>query len=144
MRLVAGAVVVLLVGGWWLVSRDDDPVRTANPGGSGGSSGQSSTSASSSPTPATTSASPLPSPSSTKRPPTLQFVVKRKSYITVRVPGGVTLVSRLFKPGSRRSFDNKVLQVVNGRPTAVTFTVNGTPRKPGPAEQPETFTVRRR
>jgi hypothetical protein len=37
-----------------------------------------------------------------------------------------------------------VLQVVNGRPTAVRFTVNGKPRKPGPAEQPETFTVRRR
>jgi hypothetical protein len=71
-------------------------------------------------------------------------VVKRDSYITVRVPGGRTLVSRLFAPGDKRSFDGKVLQVVNGRPTAVRFTVNGKPRDPGPADQPETFTVRRR
>jgi len=141
-RLVAGAVAVLLVGGWWLVSRDDDePVRTAGPGGSA-SSGKPS--GSGTPTPASTSASPSPSPASTKRPPTLKFVVKRNSYITVRVPGGRTLVSKLFKPGTRRSFDDKVLQVVNGRPTAVTFTVNGKPRKPGPVDQPETFIVRRR
>jgi hypothetical protein len=139
-RLAAGAVAVLLVGGWWLASRDDDePVRTASPGSS---SSSSTASDSSSPSPSPTSASASASP--TARPPTLSFVVRRNSYITVRVPGGRTLVSKLFKPGAERSFDNKVLQVVNGRPTAVRFTVNGKPRKPGPAEQPETFTVRRR
>jgi len=70
--------------------------------------------------------------------------VLRASYITVRVPGGRTLVSREFPKGTRRSFDLKVLQVVNGRPSAVRFTVNGKPRKPGPPEETETFTVRRR
>ena len=142
-RLVAAAVAVLLVGGWWLVSRDEEPVRTAGPGGSTSRSGTTS-STPASPTPTSSSASPSPSPTATERAPTLAFVVKRNSYITVRVPGGRTLVSRLFKAGSKRSFDAKVLQVVNGRPTAVRFTVNGKPRKPGPAEQPETFTVRRR
>jgi hypothetical protein len=60
------------------------------------------------------------------------------------VPGGRTIVSRLFQPGAKRSFDAEVLQVVNGRPGAVRFMVNGRPREPGPADQPETFTVRRR
>ena len=67
----------------------------------------------------------------------------RTSYITVRIPGGRTLVSQAFPKGAKRSFDNKVLQVVNGRPSAVRFVVNGKPRKPGPAIEPETFTVRR-
>ena len=40
--------------------------------------------------------------------------------------------------------DQRVLEVVNGRPSAVVFTVNGKRRKPGPADEPETFTVRRR
>jgi hypothetical protein len=138
-RLGAGAVAILLVGGWWLVSRgDDEQVRTAGPGAS-----TSSGSSSASPTPGSTSASAAASSSPTEPPPTLSFVVKRTSYITVRVPGGRTLVSRLFRPGARRSFDNKVLEVVNGRPTAVRFTVNGKPHKPGPAGRPETFTVRR-
>ena len=141
-RLGAGAVAVLLVGGWWLASRGDEPVRTAGPGGSAASSAPAASSGT--PTPASTSSSPSPSASPTKRPPTLSFAVKRSSYITVRVPGGRTLVSKLFKPGARRSFDAKVLEVVNGRPSAVRFTVNGKPRKPGPADQPETFTVRRR
>lgn len=144
-RLVAGALAVLLVGGWWLVSRDsDEPVRTAGPGGSAGDRSASPSPSSASPTPTSTAASPSPSATTAKRPPTLSFVVRRNSYITVRVPGGRTLVSRLFKPGSRRTFDAKVLQVVNGRPAAVRFTVNGEPRKPGPADQAETFTVRRR
>jgi hypothetical protein len=143
-RLAVGAVALLLVGGWWLSSRDDDaPVRTAGPDGSAGTT-SSPTSSSGAPAPASSSTSPSPSASPTKRPPTLSFAVKRNSYITVRVPGGQTLVSRLFKAGAKRSFDNKVLQVVNGRPTAVRFTVNGKPRDPGPADQPETFTVRRR
>jgi hypothetical protein len=71
-------------------------------------------------------------------------VLLRDSYITVRVPGGRTLVSKLFRKGQKRSFDQKVLEVVNGRPSAVRFTVNGKPRKPGPADEPETFVVRRR
>jgi hypothetical protein len=62
----------------------------------------------------------------------------------VRVPGGVTLVSKLFKKGAHASYDKKVLQVVNGRPDAVRFVVNGKPRKPGPSGQTEVFTVRRR
>jgi hypothetical protein len=65
------------------------------------------------------------------------------AYITVRVPGGRTLVSKLFKAGAKASYDQKVLQVVNGRPQAVRFVVNGKPRKPGPSGQTETFTVRR-
>ena len=70
--------------------------------------------------------------------------MRRAAFITVRVPGGRTLVSRLFSRGQKRSFDQKVLEVVNGRPSAVDFTVNGKRRKPGPADEPETFTVRRR
>ena len=66
------------------------------------------------------------------------------AYITVRVPGGRTLVSKLFKTGAKASFDQKVLQVVNGRPQAVRFVVNGKPRKPGNPDRAETFTVRRK
>jgi hypothetical protein len=144
-RLAAAGVVAVLLLGWWLTSRGGDqpvttsPDRTASP------------SASTSPSGTPTSTSPSPSPTSstgtshepTKRPPLLAFTVKRKSYITVRVPGGRTIVSRLFQPGAKRAFDAKVLQVVNGRPSAVLFVVNGKPRRPGPADQPETFTVRR-
>jgi len=144
-RVVVGTLAVLLVGGWWLVSRgEDEPVTTADPGTSGSTSPTSSSSPSPSATGTSASPSVTPTASATKRPPTLSFVVKRDSYITVRVPGGRTLVSRLFTAGDKRSFDNEVLQVVNGRPTAVRFTVNGKPREPGPADQPETFTVRRR
>lgn len=151
-RIAAAAVVLVLALAWWGTSRGgDDPVtttgrdRTTSPPAA-------STTASPSATSSPTSTSPSSSPSSsasasagpTKRPPLLAFAVKRKSYITVRVPGGRTIVSRLFQPGARRSFDAKVLQVVNGRPNAVRFVVNGRPREPGPADQPETFTVRRR
>ena len=66
------------------------------------------------------------------------------AYITVRVPGGRTLVSKVFKSGAKASFDQKVLQVVNGRPEAVRFVVNGKARKQGPPDQTETFTVRRK
>jgi len=59
------------------------------------------------------------------------------------VPGGETLVSKVFREGQRGNFDRRVLEVVNGRPSAVRFTVNGRPRMPGPPEEPETFTVRR-
>lgn len=78
-----------------------------------------------------------------KRPPTLAFRVTRDSYITVRVPGGRTLVSRLFEAGERGRFDQRRLEVVNGRPSAVRFVVNGEPRPPGEPTEPETFTVRR-
>ena len=141
-RLVAVVVAVLLVGGWWLLSRDDDePVQTAPRATGPSSSGELSPLPSSS---SSASASPSASPSATKRPATLCFTVKRKSYITVRVPGGRTLESRLFPPGARRCFDQKVLQVVNGRPAAVRFVVNGKVHEPGPPEEPETFTARRR
>jgi len=151
-RIAAAAVVLVLALAWWGTSRGgDDPVtttgrdRTTSPPAA---STTASPSATSSPTSTSPSSSPSSSASSsagpTKRPPLLAFAVKRKSYITVRVPGGRTIVSRLFQPGATRSFDAKVLQVVNGRPNAVRFVVNGRPREPGPADQPETFTVRRR
>ena len=79
-----------------------------------------------------------------KRAPTLRFVVRRPTWITVRVPGGQTLVSRQFAKGAKRSFGQRVLEVVNGRPSAVDFYVNGKLRKPGPADETEIFTVRRR
>ena len=145
-RLAVAAVVVLLVGGYFLTrGGGDDQVGTATgptSTPSATSSGSSSGSASS-PAPATTPVSPTPSPSKSARPPTLAFTVRYPAYITVRVPGGRTLVSKLYKSGAKASFDQKVLQVVNGRPQAVRFVVNGKPRKPGPSGQTETFTVRR-
>ena len=145
-RLAVAAVVVLLVGGYFLTrGGGDDQVGTANGPTSTPSATSSGTSSgsSSSPAPATTIGSPTPSPSTSARPPTLAFTVRYPAYITVRVPGGHTLVSKLFKAGAKASYDQKVLQVVNGRPQAVRFVVNGKPRKPGPSGQTETFTVRR-
>ena len=145
-RLAVAAVVVLLVGGYLLTrGGGDDQVGTANGPTSTPSATSSGTSSgsSSSPAPATTIGSPTPSPSTSARPPTLAFTVRYPAYITVRVPGGRTLVSKLFKTGAKASYDQKVLQVVNGRPQAVRFVVNGKPRKPGPSGQTETFTVRR-
>jgi hypothetical protein len=141
-RLAVAAVAVLLAGGYVLTRGGDDQVGTAA-GPTTTPSATSSSSASSS-GPATTIVSPTPSPTRTARPPTLAFTVRYPAYITVRVPGGRTLVSKLFKTGAKASYDQKVLQVVNGRPQAVRFVVNGTPRKPGPTGQTETFTVRRR
>jgi hypothetical protein len=141
-RIAVAAVAVLLVGGYFLTrGGGDDQVDTAN----GPTSNPTATSSGSgsSPGPATPIGSPTPSPTKTARPPTLAFTVRYPAYITVRVPGGRTLVSKLFKPGAKASYDQKVLQVVNGRPQAVRFVVNGTPRKPGPSGQTEVFTVRR-
>ena len=141
-RLAVAAVVVLLVGGYFLTrGGGDDQVGTAN--GPTSTPSATSSGSSSSPAPATTIGSPTPSPSTSARPPTLAFTVRYPAYITVRVPGGRTLVSKLFKAGAKASYDQKVLQVVNGRPQAVRFVVNGKPRKPGPSGQTETFTVRR-
>jgi hypothetical protein len=157
-RLVVAAVVVVLLGGLLaakVAGNGEDGVRTATRatsaagGGSSGSSGSSAPStpsAAPSPSPGATSpmaTSPAPSPTATTRPPTLSFTVKYPAYITVRVPGGRTLVSKLFTKGASRSFDKPVLEVVNGRPDAVRFVVNGKPRKPGPSGQTETFVVRR-
>lgn len=151
---IVGVAVVLLGG--YLLTRGGDDVTTATPKTSPSASQPTTPTT---PTAATTSTtttssapdgSPSPTPSdtapssSTDRSPTLAFRVLRPSYITVRVPGGETLVSKVFRKGQQRSFDRPVLQVVNGRPSAVRFTVNGTPREPGPAEVPERFTVRRR
>lgn len=143
-RAAALTVALALAGGWYLTRGDDGDVVTGGPRDEPAASATQPPPGTSTTATPSTSPSPTPTASPTKRPPTLSFVVRRKSYITVRVPGGRTLVSRLFPAGARRNFDQKVLQVVNGRPTAVRFTVNGKPRKPGPAEQPETFTVRRR
>ncbi|HET9945596.1 MAG TPA: DUF4115 domain-containing protein [Actinomycetes bacterium] len=145
-RAAAAGVVLVVALVWWVSARaGDDPVTTTSPDRT-----TSPTAGSTSTPSSTTSASPSPSQSPSaaaepaKRAPLLAFSVKRKSYITVRVPGGRTIVSRLFPAGAKRTFDAKVLQVVNGRPSAVRFVVNGKPREPGPADQPETFTVRRR
>lgn len=133
-------MVGLLIGVFFLTRGGGDET-TTTPGLRGASQDNPPMSASS-----PSAASPTPSPATTAsgHPPTLRFVVFRKTYITVRIPGGRTLVSRLFTKGATRSFDQKRLQVVNGRPSAVQFTVNGRPRKPGPASQTEIFTVRRR
>ena len=145
-RIAVAAVAVLLVGGYFLTRGGGDdqvgtatgPTSTPSATSSGPSGGSSS-----SPAPATTTVSPTPSPTKTARPPTLAFTVRYPAYITVRVPGGRTLVSKLFKSGAKASYDQKVLTVVNGRPQAVRFVVNGKPRKPGPSGQTEVFTVRR-
>jgi RodZ C-terminal domain len=147
-RIAVAVVAVLLVGGYFLTRGGGDdqvgtatgPTSTPSATSSGTSSGSGS---SSSPAPATTVGSPTPSPTKTARPPTLAFTVRYPAYITVRVPGGRTLVSKLFKSGATASYDQKVLTVVNGRPQAVRFVVNGKPRKPGPSGQTEVFTVRR-
>jgi hypothetical protein len=153
-RLAASAVAAVLVGGWLLLRGGDEPVTTAERDRrtmtAPSTAGPASTQPGTTPAPASTSPSPTPtssapsSPEPAKRPPTLSFVLLRDSYITVRVPGGRTLVSKLFRKGQKRSFDQKVLEVVNGRPSAVRFTVNGKPRKPGKPTEPETFVVRRR
>ena len=146
-RLVVGAVVVLLAGSWWLLRGDGGEVGTAADGTSSPTATSSSGPGPAASTIPPASPSPSPSPSAstkTARPPTLAFTVRYPAYITVRVPGGSTLVSKLFKSGAKASFDQKVLQVVNGRPRAVRFVVNGKVRKQGPVGQTETFTVRRR
>jgi hypothetical protein len=140
-----GAVVVVLVGGFFLMRQlgGSDDVTTTPP------SPTTSSPAATTPSPSATTtssapASPTASPSPTTKPPTLAFtVVGSSSYITVRIPGGKTLVSRLFKKGAKASFDQKTLTVVNGRPSAVRFVVNGKPRKPGPSTRTEIFTVHR-
>jgi hypothetical protein len=143
-RLAVAAVVVLLVGGYFLTRGwGDDQVGTATGPTATPSATSSGSGSSSSPAPATTTVAPTPSPTTSARPPTLAFTVRYPAYITVRVPGGRTLVSKLFKSGAKATYDQKVLQVVNGRPQAVRFVVNGKPRKPGPSGQTETFTVRR-
>jgi uncharacterized protein DUF4115 len=139
-----GVVVVVLVGGFFVVRQfgGSDDVPTAHPQLTPSSPPATTPSPSATTSPAT--ASPAVSPSPTKKPPTLAFtVVGSSSYITVRIPGGKTLVSRLFKRGAKASFDQKTLTVVNGRPSAVRFVVNGKPRKPGPLTQTEIFTVHR-
>lgn len=152
---LAVAVVALALVATYLLTRGDGGTTSTVPSAAGSPSptatesapSPGSATATASPSDTATSAapaSPTADPPATERPPTLSFVVRRQSYITVRVPGGRTLVSRLFRPGQKRTFDQKVLEVVNGRPTAVDFTVNGKPRKPGPADQTETFTVRRK
>jgi cytoskeletal protein RodZ len=142
-----GVVLVVLVGGFFLVRQlggSDDvtttPPTTPNPT----TSSPAATTPSPSATTSSAPVSPTVSPSPTTKPPTLAFtVVGSSSYITVRIPGGKTLVSRLFKKGAKASFDQKTLTVVNGRPSAVRFVVNGKPRKPGPSTQTEIFTVHR-
>lgn len=157
-RLAVAVVVVGLVATYVLMRDDDGPTTTTAPrttpsttntpsettATTAAETSPSPSATSSSATPSPTSAAPSPTPTAGKRPPTLALRVLRPSYITVRIPGGRTLVSRLFRAGERRSFDQKILQVVNGRPSAVRFKVNGELRKPGPPTEPETFTVRRR
>lgn len=152
-RLAVAAVVLVLVGGYAALrftGGEDGDVQTAGQPTTSSAPSASTTSGAAAPSSPAPAASPSASPSATaaatpaKRPPTLAFTVKYPAYITVRVPGGVSLVSKLFMAGAKASYDKKVLQVVNGRPAAVRFVVNGTPRKPGPSGQTEVFTVRRK
>ena len=149
-RAAVAAVVVLVVGVGYLLTRGggDDVGTSAEPGGrptaSTSSTTDSPSSSSSSPASGSGTASGSPTSSATTRPATLTFTVRYPAYITVRVPGGRTLVSRTYPSGATASFDQKVLQVVNGRPRAVRFVVNGQPRPQGTTGQVETFTVRRR
>ena len=108
-----GAVVVVLVGGFFAVRHfgggSDDGASTAG-STSGSSTSPSATPSATPPTtvPPTTTPPPSPTatPSATGKPATLAFtVVGSSSYITVRVPGGPTLVYRLFHHGEKRSFD---------------------------------------
>ena len=151
-RVAVAAVLLALVGGWFVLRAvRDDGVSTNNSGtnGSGSTttspavtpSGGAGATVSTAPTTPTTPTAPAVTP--TPRPVTLTFTVTRAAYITISVPGGRTLVSRTFAAGATGSFDQKELLVVNGRPDAVRFVVNGRPRTPGPASRPETFTVRR-
>lgn len=144
--------MLVLVGGYTalrLTGGDGGDVETAGQPTAGPTPSTSSSGTAAAPSSSSPAASPSASSSSTpaaspaKRPPTLAFTVKYPAYITVRVPGGVTLVSKLFKAGAKASYDKKVLEVVNGRPDAVRFVVNGKPRRPGPSGQTEVFTVRR-
>ena len=156
--LVLGFVATKLLGGGGDTSTTDAASPSASTststgtsvGGPSGSATEGSPPApatvTSSPTvsaAASSTASPSPSPSTTKRPPTLSLTVLSRTYITIRVPGGRTLDSKIFGAGATATYDQKVLEVVNGRPAGVRFLVNGTPHKPGPATKPETFTARR-
>lgn len=152
-RLGAAAGIGLLVGAFLLTRIGGEDAGPAGTVGASTSSTSTPRPGSTSPGPASSTAPPppvsstpppSPSPTRTQKPPTLAFTVRYASYITVRVPGGRVLVSRLFKKGDTAAFDAKVLEVTNGRPNAVRFVVNGKPHKPGPADRPETFTVRRR
>ena len=142
LRIGVAAAVVVLVAGFFLVRAlgggAGDDVRT------GSTTGPTTAPPSTQPPTTTTPPSPTASPSPTGKPATVAFtVVGSASYITVRIPGGRTLVSRLFHHGDKRSFNAKTITVVNGRPSAVRFVVNGKPRKPGPSTQTEIFTVHR-
>jgi hypothetical protein len=141
-RIAVAAVVAVLAAGWFLTRGGDNTVGTA--GAPTPTPSVTTSSSGPGPAPAATISSSTPTPTRTARPPTLAFTVRYPAYITVRVPGGRTLVSKLYKSGAKAEFDQKVLEVVNGRPQAVRFVVNGTPRRPGPSGQVETFTVRRR
>ncbi len=158
MRGAVAALALVLVGGYVVLrlTGGDGDVTASSPTPSATGSGTAGAAAGS--PPASTPPAPAATPSAsgtappatasndaaTARPPTLAFTVRYPAYITVRVPGGKTLVSKVFKKGATASYDRKVLEVVNGRPDAVRFVVNGKPRKPGPSGQTETFTVRRR
>ena len=142
LRIGVAAAVLVLVAGFFLVRAlgggAGDDVRT------GSTTGPTTAPPSTPPATTTTPPSPTASPSPTGKPATVAFtVVGSASYITVRIPGGRTLVSRLFHHGDKRSFNAKTITVVNGRPSAVRFVVNGKPRKPGPSTQTEIFTVHR-
>ena len=157
-RVAVGALVLAVVAGWAVVrfvgdghdssSTTSGRRATAGVSSSGQSPGAPSPAASSgtsiSPSPGSTTATTTSaSASPTSRVPTLSFTVRRSVYLTISIPGGRTLVSRTFAAGATGSFDQLVLKVVNGRPDAVRFLINGKPHKPGPATKPETFTARR-
>lgn len=88
--------------------------------------------------------SPTVSSTPAKRAPTLDLRLVGSSYVTVRLPGGRTLISKLLHKGQHKVFDQRALEVVIGNAAAVRVTVNGKERKRGARGDVATFTVRRR
>jgi cytoskeletal protein RodZ len=137
-------VLVLLTSVFVAMRGGGDDTVTARP-----SAQKSSTAASSPATPTGSASATAPTaaasaPATTKRPPTLNLMMAGTSFVTVRLPNGSTVVSKLYRKGQHKSFDQKELRVLLGNSAAVQVTVNGKLRKPGRKGQVATFTARRK
>jgi cytoskeletal protein RodZ len=138
-------VLALLVGVFVATRGGGDDGVTARPSASTSSKAASSKATPTESVSATATAAETKAPDvSAKRPPTLNLTLTGPSFVTVRLPNGRTVVSRLFRKGEHRSFDQKELRVLLGNSSAVQVSVNGKPRKPGRKGQVDTFTVRRK
>jgi hypothetical protein len=162
--LVAGvlALVVAVASVIALTRGDDDTVttttgqtpsaaRSIDPTSAPATSPTPATSAPATPTPSLTPTPTSPAaPAATTPPPkpvppvTLRVeVTGGRSWLTIRQPGGRTLVNEQLRKGAKLAFNQPVLNVIVGNSGAVKFTVNGKPRKPGAVGQVERFTVRK-